>query len=455
MIENTVRRLIRSYDDYEFEGNKFIINQINKDDLKFFVDKLELSIFNKNTFDLIAETRIHSVLEQFNLSDYVLIFFPYSIHKFKAWIEKNRKEIECRSGRSFNVNGTDTNHPHVSNGNDYTISPDGFTLLKIKEDVYYLKYKEERLESNVNYEFLLFKRKEIVTDFLWDFAHDLTECWVEAKKRIVIPSAFEKLFLDTTLFTDIKQDISNFLESNTLYREELKVPWKRGYMLIGPPGNGKSLLIRCISEYWGITMYDAKKIIARDGTVKFNMVTEHTLDTLICPDSKVPVIVVLEDIDKFTSFQAGNSNHCDSSSVSLHDLLKAIDGIDQESVDGLILIATTNYPEQLSDALINRPGRFDKIYKIDKPKTEEITNLLNYNNIVINEGESDLKEIAEKFENAYMNMAFVCEFVKSLKMTYKRNNFSRAEADGMLAKILEHDKISKKHFKEDKKIGFN
>src|SRR5581483_11494126 len=71
----------------------------------------------------------------------------------------------------------------------------------------------------------------------------------------------------------------------------------------------------------------------------------------IQPD--VPVIVIMEDVDAILE-------HYNESSV-----LNILDGADK--IDNTVFIATTNYPEELSDRIVDRPSRFDKRFKVPMP----------------------------------------------------------------------------------------
>lgn len=128
---------------------------------------------------------------------------------------------------------------------------------------------------------------------------------------------------------------------------------------------------------------------------------------------------------------------------------EGIDGIEQP--EGIILFATTNYPNELSEALINRPGRFDRIFEMKPPELPQILKLLEYHKIAIKDG--DLAKVAKELKS--FSMAFVEEFVKSTKMTYKSNVISMSQAETILTRIHKHNDLYKNHFENEKSgIGF-
>jgi hypothetical protein len=124
---------------------------------------------------------------------------------------------------------------------------------------------------------------------------------------------------------------------------------KRGFLLWGPPGSGKTCTIAIIM----------KKMVDRGGLV---IVADHPgalsqiLRQLRSVEPERQLVVVWEDIDAVIS-RYGES-----------EVLAVLDG--ESQVDNVVFIATTNYPEELDQRITNRPSRFDRIEKIDMPGDE-------------------------------------------------------------------------------------
>lgn len=156
---------------------------------------------------------------------------------------------------------------------------------------------------------------------------------------IVLPdTASERVLTALQVFWDAK---SKFADKGQLF--------KRGVMLWGPPGSGKTCTLMLLTH----------DIINRDGIVILPSAPELTTKALqfvrqIEPER--PLICVLEDIDEIIS-QHGE-----------HALLALLDG--ETQIDNVVFVATTNYPERLDQRLVNRPSRFDEIIKIDMPSAE-------------------------------------------------------------------------------------
>ena len=153
--------------------------------------------------------------------------------------------------------------------------------------------------------------------------------------------------------TDILKDIQNFWDRKDKYKEYNFVH-KRGILMYGEPGCGKSGIIQLISQ----------QIIEKDGIV-INVKDEEDVErftSFIATFRKVepnrPLIVLLEDIDSL----AGEGRH------QTARLLNILDGVKQ--IEGVVYIATTNYPEKLQERITNRPSRFDRRYKVELPNED-------------------------------------------------------------------------------------
>jgi SpoVK/Ycf46/Vps4 family AAA+-type ATPase len=226
-------------------------------------------------------------------------------------------------------------------------------------------------------------------------------------------------------------------------------------MLIGPAGTGKTLTIRNLIKYWGFEYRDISKMLKRGGEIDFSEMApsgnKNYIDQRAYPTRTKPSVCVIEDIDKFVVGQSSGANReGDAGAVSLHMLLKALDGID--TIGGVMLMATTNHPDQMTEALLARPGRFDRIIRMDPPSKENIERFLISRKLSVTD--APLSAVSEAM--AGYSMAFVEELVKSAKMMYRRSEFTFEELSSILNRIHEHKKISDKYLgKKQGSIGFS
>jgi len=127
------------------------------------------------------------------------------------------------------------------------------------------------------------------------------------------------------------------------------IHYKRGIILWGPPGSGKSCTVQFIM----------KDVVDKGGiVVKFThpIIFNKGMRVLRRIEPETPVIVIMEDMDGILEM------------YNESDVLQILDGIDQ--IQNVVFLATTNYPQCLGARIINRPSRFDKRFKIGHPNAE-------------------------------------------------------------------------------------
>lgn len=420
--------------------SKVLITDLLKLQVKEFYSKINVT--NSDLYFL--ETRFCEFVKSvFHRKDFIALQSPFSQHRMSMFLGFSDVEV-IKSPRITQLVGMTDSGPFTN-----ALSPNSF--VKLADDIYIVRYRNNTVGNGDTIEVIVFFKKDLqqIRDFIIHFAQILTELNRELIDTS-LANALDRVFLPESLMKEILDDFDSFMQAEKIYKEELKLPWKRGYMFIGPPGNGKSLLLRCLAKRYGMAKHDLKEAIRRDGTLDINQLVrqENGIESVLFPDKKIPVMCILEDIDKFTTFQS-SGEHQDAGELPLHQLLRGIDGV--EEVSDVVIVATTNYANSLSEALVNRPGRFDRIWKIDQPKLPEIKRFLNYHKIEITGG--FLEKIAKEFEG--YSMAHVEELVKSAKKQFHRNNFTLSELHDIIERIHKHNKMYQKHFEEDKKaVGF-
>jgi chaperone BCS1 len=157
--------------------------------------------------------------------------------------------------------------------------------------------------------------------------------------------------LESDLFDTLKNDMSEFLDSEKWYND-CGIPWRRGYLLYGPPGNGKSSTVVALASALGL---DVCILNLSSGDMNDTKLVNLFMD--VPPKS----IVIIEDIDCVFDEQR-NAQKDKDNKLTFSGLLNAIDGV--TTADGRILVMTTNYRDRLDSALI-RPGRCDLQVKVD------------------------------------------------------------------------------------------
>jgi hypothetical protein len=233
------------------------------------------------------------------------------------------------------------------------------------------------------------------------------------------PIGRHDVVLHGSCYEEIVNDVEQFLASRKLYEEELGIPWKRGLVFHGPPGNGKTCMIRTLSQIFNLTVRDVMDYYSR-GRLDFDQLVSTASVWSYFDDSNAltarPRIVALEDIDRLSHRTLDGHQALD-----LRELLNALDGITH--VRGVLFIATTNNPEDIQDAVMNRPGRFDARYAFPRPGVEEAERFLSSRRLCVQGGEHEegLHQLAETAVQKNMSFAHLQEWVIRIKRLHGCN----------------------------------
>ena len=162
-------------------------------------------------------------------------------------------------------------------------------------------------------------------------------------------ATFENLILPEKLKAEIQADVDRFFASRAAY-EKYSVPWKRGLLFVGPPGNGKTHAIKALINETGRPCLYVK-------TFESENWTEETGIRRVFERARAasPCLLVLEDLDSLVS--AENRSF----------FLNEMDGFAANV--GILTIATTNHPGKLDPAILDRPSRFDRKYHSACPRS--------------------------------------------------------------------------------------
>jgi hypothetical protein len=214
-------------------------------------------------------------------------------------------------------------------------------------------------------------------------------------------ATFDNLILPGSLKAELQADFAQFFQSRATY-ERYRVPWKRGLLFVGPPGNGKTHAVKALLnsvEYPGLYVKSLKTRWDDDhGSIRrvFARARQTT-----------PCIIVLEDLDSLV--QGENRSF----------FLNELDGFARNH--GILTIATTNHPERLDPAIADRPSRFDRKYHFELPRASEREAYIKLWNGEL-EPEMQLSEAAipplamltEGFSFAYMKELFLSSMMRWL-----------------------------------------
>lgn len=167
-------------------------------------------------------------------------------------------------------------------------------------------------------------------------------CWSLGAR--ITPRPLASVILDGNQAAELLADMREFLAARAWY-QGIGVPYRRGYLLHGPPGNGKTSVVKALAGELGMSIH---LLMLSDPEMNDNRVNDLL--------AKVPErsVLLMEDIDcAFTMRKRASGKE---GGLTFSGLLNAIDGV--ASAEGRIIVMTTNHIERLDPALI-RPGRAD------------------------------------------------------------------------------------------------
>lgn len=225
-------------------------------------------------------------------------------------------------------------------------------------------------------------------------------------------TSFDDLVLTGTLKTDIHADLGRFFNAESTYKA-LGAPWKRGILLTGPPGNGKTHTIKALVAGLGIPCLYIKSF-------KSECFTEETNLRRIFERARrsAPCLMVLEDLDALIT----DENRA--------FFLNELDGIATNS--GIAIVATTNHPEKLDPAIVERPSRFDRKYHFPLPgPAERLAFIAQWCRGLpdhLQPSAADQARIAERTENfsfAYLKELFLASILARAGATDDAQSFTQ------------------------------
>jgi hypothetical protein len=244
----------------------------------------------------------------------------------------------------------------------------------------------------------------------------------------------------------IFSEIDSFRKKRMKYRLT-GVPYRKGILLYGQPGNGKTSLVSMIAARYGLIVYSIP--------IGANRLDDKALEDLV-GRARGDSIILLEDVDaaRFATSDRNTNDDARSQSnqgVTLSGLLNVLDGL--SSKEGVIFIMTTNFPEKL-DAAILREGRTDlKIY-LENADKEQIFRMfskffpVDEEDISLEESERRLRcalefaeIVPEKAQSMAAIQAFLIEYWYDCEEAVKAAK-ERIEENGQIADAIEVFKVT-------------
>jgi transitional endoplasmic reticulum ATPase len=191
--------------------------------------------------------------------------------------------------------------------------------------------------------------------------------------RAIDPSALREVFVEVPDAT--WADVGGLEETTAQLRETVQWPLEypeafervdlrpaKGVLLYGPPGTGKTLLAKVVANE------AASNFISIKGPELLNKYVGESekgvREVFEKARANAPTVVFFDEIDALAAERGGASADAGVSERVVSQLLTELDGL--EELEDVVVIATTNRPDLLDDALL-RPGRFDRHVHVGVP----------------------------------------------------------------------------------------
>lgn len=158
----------------------------------------------------------------------------------------------------------------------------------------------------------------------------------------------------------VRHDLEHFLVSHDWYKQR-RLAYRRGYLFYGEPGNGKTTVLKAILNHVKAPAYMLSEYSKNAANAAFRDMFA------MAAENKISVII-LEDIDRLFGNGVDVDKETEHNLVGFSTLLNILDGAAE--YEGVIVVATANNPKKLDNAILKRPGRFDRVVAFNNPSPE-------------------------------------------------------------------------------------
>ena len=196
---------------------------------------------------------------------------------------------------------------------------------------------------------------------------------IEEKKQVIARSEILEFFESNSSQNDIggltilKKWLKQRHQAFSSEAREYGLPLPKGVLLVGPQGTGKSLTAKAIAQSWSMPLL--KLDVGRLFSGLVGSSEARTRETITRAEAMAPCILWIDEIDK--GFGGDARSDGGTSQRVLASLLTWM----AEKKSSVFVIATANAIDKLPPELL-RKGRFDEIFFLDLPKSEERFSIL-------------------------------------------------------------------------------
>jgi SpoVK/Ycf46/Vps4 family AAA+-type ATPase len=249
---------------------------------------------------------------------------------------------------------------------------------------------------------------------------------------------WDDLILTDHIIRSVKDDLEFWMRMEQHYKDK-KIPYRRGYIFEGPPGNGKTATARVI-----MSMYDFTGFMFNFSNQRLD--DSDLMEAFSQAASEAPSIFILEDIDRVFD----KTHFCN---ITLECLFNCLDGISVN--EGLVVVATANHPETLDKAIRQRPGRFDVPVRFDNPDYDQRLRFFDrmFGNALSAPVFTHLVEATEDMSMAFLKLVYETAGVNAFKRI-SNGEFEIIDKDAIAGLELSLKYYKQMSVGDDRQAGF-
>ncbi|OAQ59917.1 proteasome-activating nucleotidase [Pochonia chlamydosporia 170] len=219
--------------------------------------------------------------------------------------------------------------------------------------------------------------------------------------RSVQGVSWDDMIQEPSMKDGLLKDVLSFFASRESYAS-MGVPWKRGVILHGVPGNGKTLSIKALINSLSALDPPIPALVVKSFDNRCNGPKWAMKIMFSHARAMAPCVLVFEDLDSLVEDETRSY------------FLNEVDGI--ESNEGILMVGSTNHLGRLDDAIAKRPSRFDRKFHFKLPEEPErvaycrqwVNKLANKDTVDFPDELCDvIAKLTEGFSFAYLKELFI------------------------------------------------
>ena len=173
--------------------------------------------------------------------------------------------------------------------------------------------------------------------------------------RAVSKSSWDDVIIDPAMKKDIIRDVDSFFGSRATYTQ-YNIPWKRGIILHGPPGCGKTISIKALMN--SVRQRKVANLYVKSFKASGCQTDQASIRQIFIKARAVaPALLIFEDLDSLVTDELRSF------------FLNEVDGVEDNS--GILIIGSTNHIDRLDTSITRRPSRFDRKFHFKAPSEAE------------------------------------------------------------------------------------